>query len=244
MNILKAGEKILSTLNKAGYSAYFVGGYVRDKMMGNTPSDIDIATAALPHEVKRLFDHTIDTGLKHGTVTVILDDIPFEVTTYRVENDYENHRKPKSVKFVSDIEKDLSRRDFTINAMAYHFEDGLIDPFGRQNDIKNKIIRCMGNPLKRFEEDALRMLRCIRFACQTDFQIEEKTLCAIKEKAHLLKVISKERIFAEFVKSLTSKHPEHLKVCHETGLFEYFLPEMSICFKTPQNTIYHLYNVG
>lgn len=244
MKTLKVGENILSTLNKAGYSAYFVGGYVRDKMMGNTPSDIDIATAALPDEVKRLFDHTIDTGLKHGTVTVILDDIPFEVTTYRVEDSYENHRKPKSVRFVNDIEKDLSRRDFTINAMAYHFKDGLIDPFGGKNDIKNKIIRCVGSPLKRFEEDALRMLRCVRFACQTNFEIEEKTLCAIKEKAHLLEFISKERIFTELVKSLTAKYPEHLKVCYETGLFEYFLPEIKACFETPQNTIYHLYNVG
>lgn len=244
MNIFKAGEKILKMLNDAGYSAYFVGGCVRDKMMGKTPSDIDITTAALPDEVKRLFPHTIDTGLKHGTVTVIVENIPFEVTTYRVEADYENHRKPKSVEFVDDIKKDLSRRDFTINAMAYDKDGGLVDPFGGTEDIERKIIRCVGNPSDRFEEDALRMLRGVRFACQTGFEIEEKTLIAIKEKPHLLKFISEERIFTELKKAICGKFPGKLSVCMDTGLFEYFLPELSQCFKTAQNTPYHIYNVG
>ncbi len=244
MNIFKEGEKILKKLNDAGYSAYFVGGCVRDKMMEKNPSDIDITTAALPDEVKRLFPHTIDTGLKHGTVTVIEENIPFEVTTYRVEADYENHRKPKSVEFVDDITKDLSRRDFTINAIAYNQTEGLVDPFCGREDIERKIIRCVGNPLDRFEEDALRMLRGVRFACQTGFEIEENTLSAIKEKAHLLKFISVERIFAELKKAVCGKFPGKLSLCMDTGLFDYFIPELSLCFKTPQNTPYHLYNVG
>ncbi len=244
MKISKVGEKILKKLNDAGYSAYFVGGCVRDKMMGKVPSDIDITTAALPDEVKRLFPHTVDTGLKHGTVTVIEENIPFEVTTYRVEAEYENHRKPKSVEFVDDIIKDLSRRDFTINAMAYNQSEGLVDPFGGTEDIEKKIIRCVGNPLDRFEEDALRMLRGVRFACQMGFEIEENTLSAIKEKAHLLKFISVERIFTELKKALCGKFPGKLSLCMDTGLFYYFIPELSLCFKTPQNTPYHLYNVG
>ena len=244
MNNFKAGERILNKLNDAGYSAYFVGGCVRDKMMGKTPSDIDITTAALPDEVKRLFPHTIDTGLKHGTVTVVEEDIPFEITTYRIESNYENHRAPKYVEFVDDIIKDLSRRDFTINAMAYNKKAGLVDPFGGKKDIEGKIIRCVGEPLDRFEEDALRMLRAVRFACQTGFEIEERTLSAIKEKAHLIKFISEERIFAELKKALCGTFPGKLSLCADTGLFDYFLPEFSLCFKMPQNTPYHLYNVG
>lgn len=240
----KAALEILNLLNGAGYKAYFVGGCVRDMLMGNKPCDIDITTNAKPEEVRALFERTFDTGIKHGTVTVVVEKIPFEVTTFRKESDYEGHRRPKEVSFVSDICEDLARRDFTVNAIAYHPDEGIIDPFGGEKDIKSKVLRCVGNASERFEEDALRMLRLVRFACKTNFSIEEKTFEAVCKKAELLRFISAERIYAELIKALCSDYPERLIVAYETGLMKYFLPELSECFETEQNTKYHLYNVG
>ena len=236
--------KIIYTLNQKGYAAYMVGGSVRDSYMGIEPYDYDIATSALPETVKKLFPKTIDTGLQHGTVTVIENHIPFEVTTFRTESTYKNHRAPESVQFVTDIKDDLMRRDFTVNAMAYHPEEGLIDPYGGKADISDKIIRCVGNPEERFEEDALRILRCIRFACKTDFSVHPETKSAMRKKSLLLQHISVERIYSELSKCLTSKYPEHLKLGYETGVFAVILPELHRCFLTEQNTKYHLYNVG
>ena len=240
----QAAIQIIHTLNQHGYEAYLVGGSVRDTCMGISPYDYDIATSALPETVKNLFPKTIDTGLKHGTVTVMEEHVPFEVTTFRTEATYKNHRKPESVAFITDIFEDLKRRDFTINAMAYHPEKGLIDPFGGKEDIENQIIRCVGKPEERFEEDALRILRCIRFACKTNFSVHTETKNAMREKSHLLKHISAERIYAELSKCLTSAHPEHLKLGFETDVFAVIMPELHQCFLTEQNTKYHIYNAG
>lgn len=227
MKNLKKGTEIIEKLNSAGFKAYFVGGCVRDVLMKRPPSDIDIATSAPPEKVKSLFEKTADTGLKHGTITVIIDKTPFEVTTFRVESEYEEHRRPKKVEFVSDIKEDLSRRDFTINAMAYHLGEGLIDLFSGKNDLEKKIIRCVGDAKKRFEEDALRMLRCVRFCCTLDFDAEEKTVEAIKEKAELIRFVSVERIYAEFLKSIMSDNPQKFILAKETGLLKYIMPELS-----------------
>ena len=240
----KTAAEILKRLNEAGYKAYFVGGCVRDMLMGKTPDDIDITTNAKPDEVRALFERTLDTGLKHGTVTVLSDKIPFEVTTFRTESDYENHRKPKEVLFVTDIKDDLARRDFTVNAMAYHPDEGLIDQFGGEKDIKDKVLRCVGNAEDRFEEDALRMLRLVRFACKTNFSVEKETFDAVVKKAELLRFISAERIYAELTKALCSDYPENLILAYKTGLMKHFLPELSLCFETEQNTKYHLCDVG
>ena len=244
MNEMQTALEIISELNRNGYKAYLVGGSVRDMCMNIPPHDFDIATSARPAEVKSVFQKTFDTGLKHGTVTVVLNNTNFEVTTFRTESTYQNHRKPEKVEFVTDITEDLKRRDFTINAMAYHPDQGIIDPFGGQEDLKKQIIRCVGNPETRFEEDALRMLRCVRFACKTNFSVHEDTLCAITKKRELLTYISKERIYDELTKALLSDHPEHLRLAHDTGLLEMFLPELTACFLTEQNTKYHLYNAG
>lgn len=235
---------VLKRLNDAGYKAYFVGGCVRDMLMDKTPDDIDITTNAKPDEVRALFERTHDTGLKHGTITVVVDKTPFEVTTFRTETDYEKHRRPKEVKFVSDIKEDLARRDFTINAIAYHPDEGIVDPFCGKDDIRNKVLRCVGSPDARFEEDALRMLRLVRFACKTNFEVDKATFDAVVKKAELLRFISVERIFTELTKAVCSAHPERLILAYETGLMKYFMPELSKCFETEQNTKYHLYDVG
>lgn len=244
MDYKNTALKILNTLSRNGFAAYLVGGCVRDMCMALTPYDYDITTSALPAEVKAIFEKTADTGLKHGTVTVIEDQIPFEVTTFRTESTYKNHRKPDKVSFVTDIREDLKRRDFTINAMAYHPEKGILDPYGGQEDIQSKCIRCVGNPYERFEEDALRILRGVRFACKTGFSIHPITFAAMQEKRWLLKHISVERIYAELTKSLCSAYPEKLRLAYEAGIFEVILPALHLCFQTTQNTKYHVYNVG
>lgn len=166
---------IIDTLTEAGYEAYAVGGCVRDSVLGRTPEDWDITTSASPGQVKQLFPVTIDTGIKHGTVTVLLDREGFEVTTYRIDGEYEDQRHPKEVVFTSDLLEDLKRRDFTINAMAYNEQDGLVDAFDGMEDLKKRIIRCVGSPTDRFQEDALRMMRAVRFAAQLGFSIEDST---------------------------------------------------------------------
>ncbi len=237
-------KNIIEELNKAGYEAYAVGGCVRDSILGRVPNDWDITTNAKPLDVKSIFRRTVDTGLKHGTVTVLIGKEPYEVTTYRIDGEYEDSRHPKEVSFTSDLKEDLLRRDFTINAMAYNDTDGLVDIFGGMEDIEAKVIRCVGEPRERFSEDALRLLRAIRFAAQLGYNIEEKTYEAIKELSPTLKNISAERIQAELNKILVSDNPSMLKTAFETGLTAQFIPELDLCFNTVQNNPHHCYNVG
>lgn len=235
---------IIKTLQHYGYEAYIVGGCVRDAVLGKEPADWDITTSAKPLQIKSIFQKTIDTGLKHGTVTVLMEKEPFEVTTYRIDGEYEDHRRPNDVTFTTNLREDLMRRDFTINAMAYNEKDGLVDLFGGMEDLGKKIIRCVGNPDDRFDEDALRMLRAVRFAAQLGFTIEEPTMDAIRRKYSFLKDISAERIQVELTKLLISDHPEKLLTAYELGMTRVFLPEFDAMMETPQNNPHHLYNVG
>ena len=244
LRIPEKAEIILHTLEEAGYEAYVVGGCVRDSILGRSPDDWDITTSAKPEEVKALFRRTVDTGLIHGTVTVMLDKEGFEVTTYRVDGEYEDGRHPKEVSFTASLEKDLKRRDFTINAMAYNPKRGLVDLFGGVQDMENRIIRCVGNPLERFTEDALRILRAVRFSAQLGFSIEGETLKAISVLAPNLKYVSAERIQVELLKLLVSPHPDYLRTAYEAGITKEILPEFDRCMETEQNTPHHCYNVG
>ena len=237
-------HKIIEILEAAGYEAYAVGGCVRDSILGREPNDWDITTSAKPEETKSLFARTIDTGIKHGTVTVMLDKEGFEVTTYRIDGIYEDNRHPKEVTFTASLEEDLKRRDFTVNAMAYNERTGLVDIFGGLADIEQGIIRCVGNAEERFTEDALRMLRAVRFSAQLGYEIEEKTKQAIRRLAPNLKKISAERIQVELVKLVTSPHPDYLRTAYETGITQQILPEFDICMETNQNNPHHCYNVG
>ena len=194
INIPQKAAQILKTLNAAGYEAYVVGGCVRDSILGREPGDWDITTSALPEQVKELFRRTVDTGIQHGTVTVMMDKEGFEVTTYRVDGEYHDGRHPDAVTFTRSLEEDLKRRDFTINAMAYHPEHGLVDLFGGMEDIGKRIIRCVGNPVERFTEDALRMLRAVRFSAQLGFTVEENTKAALARMSGNLEHVSAERI--------------------------------------------------
>lgn len=219
-------QLILNTLMEHGYEAYAVGGCIRDAVLGRTPNDWDITTSAKPEEVKRLFRKTIDTGIIHGTVTVMLRHTGYEVTTYRIDGKYEDGRHPKNVEFTGNLVEDLKRRDFTINAMAYNHIHGLVDAFDGIGDIRRRRIRCVGNPVDRFNEDALRILRAIRFAAGLDFEIEEDTRKAVRLLAGNLQKISKERIQAELEKLLMSNHPEKLRIAYETGVSKVILPEL------------------
>lgn len=237
-------KEIIQTLVDHGYEAYAVGGCVRDSILGRTPGDWDITTSAKPEQVKQLFRRTIDTGIEHGTVTIMLDKDGFEVTTYRIDGEYEDNRHPKNVEFTSNLVEDLKRRDFTINAMAYNDKEGIVDKFRGLEDIERKIIRCVGNPDERFDEDALRILRAIRFAAQLDFAIETETEVAIEKKAKFLSNISAERIRVELEKLLMSKHPEKLIHAYKLGITEIVLPEFDKMMNTPQNMPSHIYGVG
>lgn len=209
---------IITTLNENGYEAYAVGGCVRDSIIHRVPGDWDITTNALPMQTKALFKRTIDTGLQHGTVTVMMGGEGYEITTYRVDGVYEDGRHPKQVEFTASLSEDLKRRDFTINAMAYNDEVGIVDLFGGEADIENGVIRCVGNPHDRFSEDALRMLRAVRFSAQLGFSIEENTQKAIKDLAHTLEKISKERIHTELGKILLSPNPDFIKYAGDLGI--------------------------
>lgn len=207
ISIPKDVQFIIDTFYDNGYEAFMVGGCIRDSLLNKAPMDYDIATSATPEVTEKLFEKTIPTGIKHGTVSVLINDTAYEVTTYRVEGKYSDNRKPDNVTFVSDIKEDLSRRDFTINAFAYNNKEGLIDYFSGSNDLENKIIRCVGEPDKRFKEDALRMLRAIRFSSQLNFDIDKETYSAIKSNSDLIKNVSNERIRVELSKILLSKNP-------------------------------------
>lgn len=220
-------EYIIGKLNQNGYEAFAVGGCVRDTLLGRTPGDWDITTSARPEQVKALFRRTIDTGIQHGTVTVMLERTGYEVTTYRIDGEYEDGRHPRQVEFTSDLLEDLKRRDFTINAMAYSHETGIVDAFGGMEDLEKRVIRCVGEPMERFEEDALRILRAIRFSAQLDFSIEEKTREAITRIAPNLAKVSRERVQMELTKLLCSDHPEQIRQVYETGISRYVSEEFS-----------------
>ena len=242
---LPAGAgQILSTLHEAGYEAYVVGGCVRDSLLGRTPGDWDITTSATPQQVKSCFRRTVDTGIRHGTVTVLTGGGQYEVTTYRIDGKYKDGRHPESVIFTPSLMEDLKRRDFTINAMAYSGESGVIDEFDGLGDIRRRLIRAVGNPERRFQEDALRIMRAVRFAAQLDYTIEEGTLEAIRTLAPNLRNISAERIRAELEKLLVSPHPEQLELAYRTGITGIILPELDECMKCPQHNPHHRYNVG
>ena len=221
-------KHIIGVLMENGYEAYAVGGCVRDSILGRVPGDWDITTSALPMQVKGLFRRTVDTGIQHGTVTVMLGRNGYEVTTYRIDGKYEDSRHPESVEFTPKLEEDLKRRDFTINAMAYNDEHGVVDIFDGVGDLQRKIIRCVGNAHDRFDEDALRILRAVRFSAQLGFGIEENTARAAKELAVNLKRISSERIHTEFNKMLKSAHPDYFSVADAIGIMEIVLPEYHV----------------
>ncbi|AGX43590.1 CCA tRNA nucleotidyltransferase [Clostridium saccharobutylicum] len=242
LNMPEDVKYILNKLNSSGYEAYIVGGCVRDSLLKKNPKDWDITTKARPEQVIGLFEKVILTGIKHGTVTVVINKEGYEVTTYRTDGQYEDNRHPKEVKFVTSLKEDLSRRDFTINAMAYNEENGLIDYFEGIEDLSKKIIKTVGNPNKRFNEDALRMLRAIRFSAQLDFEIEESTIDAIKHLRNNIENISKERIREEFNKILIYK-PNNINLLKECGLLEYIIPEMIKTYNFNQNNTCHIYNL-
>jgi tRNA nucleotidyltransferase (CCA-adding enzyme) len=237
-------EYIIDTLNNAGFEAYIVGGCVRDSLMGKTPQDWDISTSAKPFEVCDIFPKTINTGIKHGTVTVLVNGRNFEVTTYRIDGKYSDNRHPDHVVFTSLLEEDLSRRDFTANAIAYNHEKGFIDPFGGFRDISDRIIRTVGNADERFREDALRMLRAIRFSAQLDFNVDSTVLASIKNNSYLIMSVSRERIGDELTKILISNYPVKLILLRDTNLLQYILPEFEVCFSYRQNNHLQEYNVA
>ena len=235
---------ILDKLHQSGHEAYVVGGCVRDALLGREPNDWDITTSALPSEVKEIFPRTIDTGLKHGTVTVLIGRESFEVTTYRVDGVYEDGRHPKQVTFTPSLSEDLRRRDFTINAMAYDPGSGLVDLFGGQEDLTDGVIRAVGAPVQRFTEDALRILRAFRFAAQLGYSIDPETLRAASSLSRNLEKISSERIREELEKILLSDNPDILMKAYKAGITAVFLPEFDVCMETPQNNPHHCYDVG
>lgn len=226
IDIPKPVGEILDTLNGAGFEAYIVGGCVRDCILGRTPKDWDITTQALPDQVKSLFGATADTGLEHGTVMVIKRGTGYEVTTFRIDGKYLDGRHPESVEFTPSLEEDLKRRDFTINAFAYSREKGVIDLFGGKEDLERGLIRCVGDPMERFDEDALRIMRAVRFGAQLGFKIEKKTRRAIRRSAKKLGNVSTERIRTEFEKTLLSDNPGLVNLYKKYRLAPYIFPEV------------------
>ena len=223
-------EWIIGKIRENGYEAFAVGGCVRDTLLGRKPGDWDITTSAKPEEVKGIFGKTVDTGLQHGTVTIIKNRNGYEVTTYRIDGEYHDGRHPESVEFTSNLKEDLKRRDFTINAMAYSHETEIVDEFGGMDDLANQVIRCVGLAHDRFTEDALRILRAIRFAAQLGFEIEEETYKAISDIAPNLKNVSKERIQVELTKLLLSDHPEKMTMVEATGICPYVTADFAEVF--------------
>lgn len=246
MNFTENGKKIISVLSSAGYSAYFVGGCVRDFLMHRDFNDIDIASSSTPTETENALSSAgircIETGIKHGTVTAILNGECFEITTFRSDGEYKDNRHPETVSFVTDVKTDLARRDFTVNAMAYNETDGLVDVFGGINDINNKIIRCVGNPDKRFNEDALRIFRALRFSAVLGFDIEKQTEQSIFKNKDLLKNIAAERLFVELKKLVCGDNAESVLLKYK-DVVGVVIPELVPCFDFEQNTKWHLYDV-
>ncbi len=230
-------KKIIGILTENGYEAYAVGGCIRDSILKRNPDDWDITTNALPEQVKELFHRTVDTGIKHGTVTVLVGGNSYEVTTYRIDGEYEDCRHPKSVEFSTSLVEDLKRRDFTINAMAYNDKSGLRDEFGGISDIRKCMIRCVGNPEERFQEDALRMMRAVRFSAQIGFSIHRETLEAIKKLAPNIKKVSMERVQVELLKTMMSDRPETVELFSQCGLLKHILPQIDNILKSPKKTL-------
>lgn len=235
---------IINQIERAGFEAYAVGGCVRDSILGRKPNDWDITTSALPEEIKRIFSHTVDTGIQHGTVTVIRNRQGYEVTTYRIDGEYEDSRHPKEVAFTKALAEDLRRRDFTINAMAYNERNGLVDIYDGIGDLKRGVIQAVGDARERFSEDALRIMRAVRFGAQLGYQIEDNTRKAIEELAPTLSKISAERIQVELVKLVTSPHPDWVRLLYETGISAVIMPEFDAIMETGQNNPHHYYSVG
>ena len=237
-------RQVLRSLQARGHVAYLVGGCVRDMALGVRPHDWDICTSALPEQVMAVFPGALPTGMKHGTVTVRINSRFVEVTTFRSEENYVDHRHPETVRFVGELTTDLSRRDFTINAMALSPDGLLMDPFGGLTDLEHRCIRCVGSPELRFEEDALRMFRALRFSARLDFTIEEATLAAIGKKAHLASALAAERIRDEVEKTLLTPRPETVGLMQHLGLLDGFLcaradalPELKLLTKLPRKAL-------
>ncbi len=229
----------MDRIRDAGYEAYFVGGCVRDRLLGREPGDWDITTSALPCQVKELFSSTVDTGIKHGTVMVLYGGVGYEVTTYRIDGQYHDGRHPDSVQFTPSLEEDLKRRDFTINAFAYEPEGGIVDLFGGLNDLRDHVVRAVGDPCRRFSEDALRIMRAVRFAAQLSFEIEKNTKEAISSFAGNLSLVSAERIRVEFEKTLLSDNPAYVNKYRELGLAPYIIPNVwNKCFREDSAGVY------
>ncbi len=242
--IPKRVDYLLKRLHNSNYEAYIVGGCVRDLVMGLEPNDYDITTSATPQQVHEIFSdlNIIDTGIKHGTVTVMVDKEPFEITTYRSDSSYSDHRHPDEVTYSTNLQEDLVRRDFTINAMAYNEESGLVDLFGGINDISNKIVRCVGDPDRRFDEDALRILRCIRFAGRLGFEIDTHTENALFRNSHLLDYVSRERIMSELSQILCNENLEPVLQKYR-DIFACIIPEIRVMFDYDQHSVYHAYDL-
>lgn len=237
IDLPKNVENIIGSLEEHGFEGFAVGGCVRDSLLKKTPKDWDITTDALPVDMKKIFKKTFDTGIAHGTVTVLMDGVGYELTTYRIDGNYSDGRHPDSVSFSKNLSEDLCRRDFTINAMAYSNKKGIVDLFDGRKDLQNGIIRAVGDAKKRFDEDALRMLRAVRFAAQLGFKIDDDTFAAIKEKAKLLSNVSKERIFVELNKSLNGEFAQNIKMVYTSGLYRYIGKE----FAKLDESIYDFY---
>lgn len=242
----KYADEIIDILNESGYEAYYVGGCVRDALLGVQPGDFDITTNAKPDETADVFSQKgyriVETGLKHGTISIICDKRPYEVTTFRVDGEYVDGRHPESVRFVSSLREDLARRDFTVNAMAYHPKMGIVDYFDGQEDIGKRVIRCVGEPVKRFEEDALRILRALRFAGRLGFSIEERTSAAVNECRELLKKISAERIYSELCNILVTDSAADILEKY-VDVFGVFIPELMMMVGFEQKSKWHVYDV-
>ena len=237
-------QKALSLLHAQGFKAYIVGGCVRDAVLGKTPNDYDICTDCTPDVMKKVFSGftTIETGIKHGTLTVLIDRQPLEITTFRSDGTYTDHRKPDSVKFEKELSEDLKRRDFTVNALCCNEAEGVVDMFGGLDDIKNKVIKCVGKPQERFDEDALRILRALRFSSVLDFEREANTSQAVHQQKELLKAISAERIAAELKKLLCGRDPARI-LTEYRDVFAVIIPQLAPCFDFAQNNPHHCYDV-
>ncbi len=235
---------VLDVLSKNEYEAYIVGGCVRDSLMDKSPHDYDVCTNCTPSEMVRIFNnfHTIETGLKHGTLTVMSEHMPVEITTYRSDGEYTDHRRPDTVKFETELREDLRRRDFTINAMCFNPDEGIVDMFEGEKDLELRVIRCVGKAEERFEEDALRIMRALRFAAVLDFSIEENTSLAMRKKAHLLNAISAERIFTELKKLICGKAARRI-LMEYSDLIALIIPEIAPCIGCAQNNVHHCYDV-
>ena len=236
--------EVLETFRQSGREAYLVGGCVRDLLMGRVPNDYDVTTSALPEETEAIFSgrRVVENGIKHGTVTVLMDDLPIEVTTFRSDGTYSDGRHPDSVSFARTVEEDLRRRDFTVNAIAYRPETGILDPWGGTEDLKNGILRCVGDPKERFGEDALRILRLARFVSKLGFAPEAATAEAAVEMRERLRLVSAERVYAECTKLLCGDYAERALLKFHAVL-SVWLPELGACVGFPQITNYHCYDV-